>query len=80
MSEIYDPYDPVIQENPYPAYQRLRDEAPLYRSDRRGGFWALSRFDDIWTAIHDHRRFSSANRIVIGQDLMAETGAGDSCR
>lgn len=76
-AEIYDPYDPVIQDNPYPAYRRLRDEAPLYRSDRRGRFWVLSRFADIWTAIHDHRRFSSADGIVIGQGLMAASGAGD---
>jgi hypothetical protein len=26
----YDPYDVAINADPYPAYARLRDDAPLY--------------------------------------------------
>ena len=26
----YDPYDKVIDEDPYPIWRRLRDECPLY--------------------------------------------------
>lgn len=71
---MYDPYDPAVQENPYPAYRRLRDEAPAYwNSDRQ--FWALSRFEDVWTAVHDHDRFSSAQGIVVGQDLFNSADA-----
>lgn len=65
---LYDPYDAAIQEDPFPVYRRLRDEAPTYwNPDRR--FWALSRFEDLWTAVHDHARFSSAQGIVLGQDV-----------
>lgn len=71
---MYDPYDPAVQENPYPAYRRLRDEAPAYwNSDRQ--FWALSRFEDVGTAVHDHDRFSSAQGIVVGQDLFNSADA-----
>ena len=70
MSDLYDPYDPRVQEDPYPVYRRLRDEHPAYHNDSRG-FWALSRFEDIWSAVHDPRRFSSASGLVIGQDMMA---------
>ena len=75
MAELYDPYDAAVQDNPYPIYRALRDDAPVYRNEQRG-FWALSRFDDVWDAVHDHDRFSSANGIVIGQESMA-SAAGD---
>jgi len=43
---VLDPYDYDFHEDPYPYYQRLRDEAPLYRNDELG-FWALSRHSDV---------------------------------
>ncbi|MET0899014.1 MAG: cytochrome P450 [Mycobacterium sp.] len=41
-----DPYNYDFHEDPYPYYQRLRDEAPLYRNHELG-FWALSRHHDV---------------------------------
>ncbi|MGE2834347.1 cytochrome P450 [Mycobacterium sp. SMC-4] len=41
-----DPYDYDFHEDPYPYYQRLRDEAPLYHNEELG-FWALSRHADV---------------------------------
>ena len=32
---VYSPYHYEIHEDPYPTYQRLRDEAPVYRNDER---------------------------------------------
>lgn len=47
ISEVQlDPYDYAFHEDPYPYYQRLRDEAPLYRNEELG-FWALSRHADV---------------------------------
>jgi cytochrome P450 len=43
---ILDPYDYDFHEDPYPYYQRLRDEAPLYHNVELG-FWALSRHRDV---------------------------------
>jgi cytochrome P450 len=43
---LLDPYDYDFHEDPYPYYQRLRDEAPLYRNEEQG-FWALSRHQDV---------------------------------
>ncbi len=43
---VLDPYDYQFHEDPYPYYQRLRDEAPLYRNEELG-FWALSRHRDV---------------------------------
>jgi len=51
----YDPYDVGIDADPYPVYQRLRDEAPLY-SNERLDFWGLSRFADVESALKDWHR------------------------
>jgi cytochrome P450 len=56
---VYDPYDWNTQENPYPVYQALRDNAPLYRNDKLE-FWALSRHADVLAAFRDHETYSSA--------------------
>jgi cytochrome P450 len=42
----YDPYDPDIDDNPYPIWKRMRDEAPLYYNEKYN-FYALSRYEDV---------------------------------
>jgi cytochrome P450 len=60
----YDPTSWEIQEEPYPVYQWLRDEAPVYHNEKMG-FWAISRFQDLWDATLDWRSFTS----IYGQTL-----------
>jgi hypothetical protein len=43
MTIRWDPYDAEIDDDPYPVWRRLRDEAPVYRNNELN-FWALSRF------------------------------------
>jgi cytochrome P450 len=54
----YDPYMREIVENPYPVYQRLRDEAPLYYNEKYD-FYAVSRFDDCSRGLNDWQTFPS---------------------
>jgi cytochrome P450 len=42
----YDPFDFAIDDDPYPIWKRLRDEAPLYHNEKYG-FYALSRYEDV---------------------------------
>ncbi|AGB22661.1 cytochrome P450 [Mycobacterium sp. JS623] len=42
----YDPFDFEIDNDPYPAWKLLRDEAPLYYNDKFD-FYALSRYEDV---------------------------------
>ena len=42
----YDPFDFEIDDDPYPAWKLLRDEAPLYYNDKYN-FYALSRYADV---------------------------------
>ncbi|MBX3283847.1 MAG: cytochrome P450 [Actinobacteria bacterium] len=61
---VYDPYAYEIHEDPYPTYERLREEAPLYRNEERG-FWALSRHADVLAGFRDSDTFSSAEGVSI---------------
>ena len=60
----YDPYDFVIDADPYPIWRRLREEAPLYRNEKYD-FYAVSRFEDCEKAIIDWRTYSSARGTLL---------------
>ena len=57
MCVHYSPYDHAVQEDPYPVYAALRNQAPVYRNAQLG-FWALSRHADVAAAFRDHEVFS----------------------
>jgi cytochrome P450 len=61
---VYNPYAYEIHEDPYPTYERLREEAPLYRNDEMG-FWALSRHADVLEGFRDFERFSNAHGVSL---------------
>lgn len=60
----YDPYDLDVRRDPYPYYQRLRDEAPAYFVEDHD-FWVLSRREDVVAAVRDYDSFSSSDGIAI---------------
>jgi len=55
----FDPFSDHYFNDPTEVYRRLRNEAPVYHSERYG-FYALSRFDDVVAAHRDWQGFSSA--------------------
>jgi cytochrome P450 len=62
--DVFDPYSPEVQEDPYPRYRRLRDEQPVAHNPELD-CWFLFRFDDVLTAVHDHQRFLSGHGISV---------------
>ena len=54
----YDPFDYEIDDDPYPVWQRMRAEAPLYFNDKYN-FYALSRYDDVASALPDWQTYRS---------------------
>ena len=54
----YDPYSYEIDDDPYPTYRWMRDEAPAYYNERLD-FYALTRFDDNLAAFIDAETYSS---------------------
>jgi cytochrome P450 len=66
----FDPFDPELMEDPVDGWRALRDEKPVAWSDQHGGFWVISRYEDVHEAAQDYESFSSAN------DLGRFTGVG----
>lgn len=58
----FDPFSDDYFDEPTEVYRRLRDEAPVYYSDRYG-FYALSRFADVVAAHRDWQALSSAHGV-----------------
>lgn len=65
----YDPYDIEIDTDPYPAWKRLRDEAPVYLNERYD-FYALSRHADVHAAQADPQTYRSGYGNVL--ELMGD--------
>ena len=63
-SITFDPYDYAIHDDPYPAYARLRAEAPVFHNPDVW-FWALSRHADVLAALKDSEAFSSSNGVSL---------------
>ena len=68
MDLRYDPYERSTIDDPYPLYQKLRDDAPLFR-DRDHDVWVLSRYDDVVAGYRDHAALiSSEGQSIDGAD------------
>src|SRR5581483_204374 len=81
VSVDYNPYDPATIENPYPAYQRLREEAGVHHLEELG-LWAVPRYDDVLHVLRDPKLFSSEDgwgtifKQVLGRDYIYGQGEG----
>lgn len=75
VSVEYDPFDGMLQGDPYPVYTALRSVAPVYFSDRHQ-FWALSRHEDVIAVMRDWESFSTASGVDI-DGTGAAYGSGD---
>ena len=64
----YDPYSFTIDDNPYPVWKRLREEAPLYHNEKYN-FYALSRYDDVSRGIYNWRTFRSGRGTLLDMIL-----------
>ena len=70
----YNPFTFDIQHNPYPTYQRMRDDAPVYRNEDLG-FYALTRYADVLAGHLDATTFISSMGVTLeggemGQPLL----------
>ena len=63
----FDHHDPRFVEDPESVIGPIREEHPLVHSDLYGGFWVLTRYDDVTAAALDHESFTSA---VVGTTII----------
>ena len=60
----FNPYSDNFFDNPYDTYRWMRDEAPVYYSDR-WSFYALTRHKDVVASHRDWKTFSSAYGVTL---------------
>ena len=58
-STDYDIFDPGYVADPVPVWDELRDRCPVAHTERWGGSWLPTRYDDVVAIAHDVDRFSS---------------------
>ena len=63
-SFFYDPFSPVVQQDPYPFYRVLLDRHPVWRTPERE-CWTLSRYEDIQSAARDWKTFSNSRGVEL---------------
>ena len=70
----FDPFDPAYFADPYPYYEQMRAEHPVYQREIENHrvwphYWMLSRAADVDAALKDWQTFSSARGTLIDTDI-----------
>ncbi|MEV8569599.1 cytochrome P450 [Streptomyces sp. NPDC051322] len=60
----FDPFDFETQKDPYPAYEWLRNESPVYYVEKHD-LWVLSRYEDVQSTIRDWETYSNREGVDI---------------
>ncbi|MGB9252998.1 MAG: cytochrome P450 [Mycobacterium sp.] len=60
----FNPYSDSFFDDPYDTYRWMRDEAPVYYSER-WDFYALTRYEDVVAAHRDWETFSSSYGVTL---------------
>ena len=63
-AEDYDIFDPSYVKNPFPIWDQLREQCPVARSERWGGSWMPTRYEDLFNIARDIEHFSSREVLV----------------
>ena len=60
----FDHTDDAWAADPYPIWDELRSSCPVARSERYGGVWLPTRFEDVSAIAYDTERFTSRSIVV----------------
>ena len=60
----WDPYDARFAADPWPLFNRMREEAPLYYNEPHD-FYAVSRYADVERVLTDTAAYSSARGVML---------------
>lgn len=61
----WDPLAPGVFDDPAATYAELRVRCPVAQSDRWGGFWTLTRYDDVAAVAADYETFTTATQNLV---------------
>jgi cytochrome P450 len=60
----FDIFDPDLQDDPFPFYNEIREKCPLAHADTYGGYWIVSRYEDVEAVLRDFSTFSSRQVLI----------------
>ncbi|MBI4570424.1 MAG: cytochrome P450, partial [Chloroflexi bacterium] len=60
----YDIFDPSYVKNPVPVWDELRQQCPVAHTERWGGSWMPTRYEDLFNIARDIQHFSSRDVLV----------------
>lgn len=61
----YDIFDPEYVRNPFVVWDDLRDRCPIAHTDRWGGSWLPTKYEDVTRIARDIERFPSGGGIAV---------------
>ncbi len=67
----FDHYDHALQDDPYPTYARLREEAPLFHNTEHD-FWVMSRHADLHRAWRTEEVYSNRMGVTLDESAWNE--------
>jgi cytochrome P450 len=71
----YDIFDSRYVGNPFPIWDEMREQCPIAHSDRWGGSWNPTRYDDVTAIARDIEHFVSGKGISVVPPVVTEGAA-----
>ncbi len=68
-TDDFDIHEPAFVVNPYDTYEYLRNECPVVHGSKYGGYWLLTRYEDVKEATRDWRTYTSS---VVGNTAIPQ--------
>jgi cytochrome P450 len=65
LAAKFDHNDHAMRRECAQVYATLRDSCPVFHSDRWGGFWVASRYEDVYEVGRDPERFASGEGVLV---------------
>jgi cytochrome P450 len=65
VEQHFDHLSPELARELHPTLARARSRCPVARSDAYGGFWVVTRYEDVLRIAQDWRTFSSELGITV---------------
>ena len=61
----FDPLIPDTVRDPHQLYKQMRSKCPIAHSDRFGGFWALTKFEDVRRVLTESETFITSVQNIV---------------
>ena len=65
LVEEFDHLSPDVARNLHPTLATMRAECPVARIENHGGFWLVTKYDDVLRVVQDWETFSSEHGITV---------------